>query len=100
MINGIGLCRLIESDAKSLNSLQSNHSRKGSDTSQVSLTSGGSGSGATTAARRQSPTKDDGNISDLWTRWGNIVADWDNQWRKRKDYVKELVRQGIPHHFR
>lgn len=31
--------KLIESDAKSLNSLHSTHSRKNSDTSQISLTS-------------------------------------------------------------
>ncbi|KYN29205.1 hypothetical protein ALC57_01327 [Trachymyrmex cornetzi] len=76
---------LIESDAKSLNSLQSNHSRKGSDTSQVSVASGGSGA--------------DGE-ENTWTLWGHIVADWDYNWKKRKEFVKELVRQGIPHHFR
>lgn len=32
--------KLIESDAKSLNSLQSTHSRKNSDTSQISINSG------------------------------------------------------------
>ncbi|KYN02944.1 hypothetical protein ALC62_06232 [Cyphomyrmex costatus] len=76
---------LIESDAKSLNSLQSNHSRKGSDTSQVSVASGGSGA--------------DGE-ENTWTLWGHIVADWEYNWKKRKEFVKELVRQGIPHHFR
>ncbi|XP_024939464.1 ecotropic viral integration site 5 ortholog isoform X4 [Cephus cinctus] len=86
--------RLIESDAKSLNSLQSNHSRKGSDTSQVSLASGGSGDAA---PRRHTPTDGEENT---WTLWGHIVNDWDNYWKKKKDFVKELVRQGIPHHFR
>ncbi|XP_008210149.1 ecotropic viral integration site 5 ortholog isoform X2 [Nasonia vitripennis] len=111
------LGRLIESDAKSLSSLQSNHSRKGSDTSQVSLASGcSSANGAvdtnstatSSAAVAQRPNNATSNNSsnntdgeeNTWTLWGNIVADWDNQWKKRKDFVKELVRQGIPHHFR
>jgi hypothetical protein len=90
--------RLIESDAKSLSSLQSNHSRKGSDTSQVSLASGCSVNGTDAAAARQHVPAD--GEENTWTLWGNIVADWDNQWKKRKDFIKELVRQGIPHHFR
>ncbi|XP_058803677.1 ecotropic viral integration site 5 ortholog isoform X3 [Phymastichus coffea] len=98
------MLKLIESDAKSLSSLQSTHSRKGSDTSQVSLASGCSNNGASdnngtnTAARRPTPPQD--GEENTWTLWGHIVADWDNQWKKRKDFVKELVRQGIPHHFR
>ncbi|KMQ94214.1 tbc1 domain family member [Lasius niger] len=89
--------RLIESDAKSLNSLQSNHSRKGSDTSQVSVASGGSGGNGDAAPRRHNPTDGEENT---WTLWGHIVSDWDFHWKKRKEFVKELVRQGIPHHFR
>lgn len=88
--------RLIESDAKSLNSLQSNHSRKSSDTSQISLTSGGSGNGGDPGPRRNT---EDGE-ENVWTLWGHIVTDWENQWKKRKDFIKELVRQGVPHHFR
>ncbi|XP_043469152.1 ecotropic viral integration site 5 ortholog isoform X1 [Leptopilina heterotoma] len=87
--------RLIESDAKSLNSLQSNHSRKGSDTSQTSLTTGCSGEGAP----QQRRCFGDGD-ENIWNLWGNIAADWDNQWKKRKDFIKDLVRQGVPHHFR
>ncbi|XP_019697545.1 ecotropic viral integration site 5 ortholog isoform X1 [Harpegnathos saltator] len=89
--------RLIESDAKSLNSLQSNHSRKGSDTSQVSVASGGSGGNGDAAPGRPNPADVEENT---WSLWGHIVADWDYHWKKRKDSVKELVRQGIPHHFR
>lgn len=107
--------RLIESDAKSLSSLQSNHSRKGSDASQISLASGcsnganGTNNGSnnvnnnnnndSATARRSTSAATDGE-ENIWTLWGNIVADWDNQWKKRKEFVKELVRQGIPHHFR
>ncbi|XP_078044708.1 ecotropic viral integration site 5 isoform X1 [Augochlora pura] len=89
--------RLIESGAKSLNSLQSNHSRKGSDTSQVSVASGGSGGNGDAAPRRHATVDGEENT---WTLWGHIVADWDYHWKKRKEFVKELVRQGIPHHFR
>ncbi|KAG8037454.1 hypothetical protein G9C98_005664 [Cotesia typhae] len=87
--------RLIESDVKSCNSLQSNHSRKSSE-SFATPASGSSGEDET-AARRHTPT--DGEV-DVWKRWGHIVADWENYWRKHKDVIKELVKQGIPHHFR
>ncbi|KAJ4448932.1 ecotropic viral integration site [Periplaneta americana] len=85
-------CRLIEADAKSLNSLSGNsgHSRKSSDTSQISLTSGTSSS--------QERTED--GEEDNWTLWGRVSNDWDNFWKKRNTFVKELVRKGVPHHFR
>lgn len=89
--------RLIESDSKSCNSLQSSgHSRKSSESFQGQLASGGNGDDDI-ATRRHTPT--DGEV-DVWKRWGNIVADWENYWRKHKDVIKELVKQGIPHHFR
>lgn len=73
--------KLIESDAKSLNSL---HSRKSSDTSQISMTSGGSG-----------------GEEDVWSTWAGIVTDWEASLkRKTTPSVRELVRKGIPHHFR
>ncbi|XP_043286416.1 ecotropic viral integration site 5 ortholog isoform X2 [Venturia canescens] len=87
-----------ELDAKSLNSLQSNHSRKGSDTSQVSLASGDSNSYGDVAGPRRQVSTDDEEVR--WKLWGEVVVDWENYWKKRKDFVKELVRQGIPHHFR
>ncbi|XP_023319079.1 ecotropic viral integration site 5 ortholog isoform X2 [Trichogramma pretiosum] len=115
--------RLIESDAKSLNSLQSNHSRKGSDTSQVSLASGCSVTTTTNNNNAAAATSNGNNAvnsssnnnnntttgpagggsdgeENTWSLWGKIIADWDNQWKKRKDFVKDLIRQGIPHHFR
>nr|CAD7259003.1 unnamed protein product [Timema shepardi] len=60
--------RLIEADAKSLNSLSGNsgHSRKSSDTSQISLTS----------------------VYFVCTQ------------SKRVEKSKDLVRKGVPHHFR
>ncbi|XP_056644349.1 ecotropic viral integration site 5 ortholog isoform X2 [Diorhabda sublineata] len=88
--------RLFESDAKSLNSLSgasatSGHSRKSSDTSQISLTSGTS----STQERAE-----DGGEEDLWVTWGHVVNDWENNWRKQNAQIRELVRRGIPLHFR
>ncbi|XP_045120636.1 ecotropic viral integration site 5 ortholog-like isoform X4 [Portunus trituberculatus] len=94
--------RLIETDSKSLNSLGSGqgagHSRKSSDTSQISVASGGSsgssGAGSTGGSQLQDPEED------LWGLWGRLVNDWET-WNKRKStQLKELVRKGIPHHFR
>ncbi|XP_018567801.1 ecotropic viral integration site 5 ortholog isoform X1 [Anoplophora glabripennis] len=87
--------RLYESDAKSLNSLSgasaSGHSRKSSDTSQISLTSGTSSTHDRT---------EDGGEEDLWVRWGHIANDWENHWKKNNAQVREMVRRGIPLHFR
>ena len=77
--------KLIESDSKSLNSLQSSaHSRKSSDTSQISLNSGSSSVGE----------------EDIWSIWAVLVTDWDASLKKKQPSVKDLVRKGIPHHFR
>ncbi|XP_066260325.1 ecotropic viral integration site 5 ortholog isoform X1 [Euwallacea similis] len=83
--------RLIEADAKSLGSLSgaSGHSRKGSDTSQVSLTSGTS---STTDRAEEG--------EELWARWSHIVNNWEDQWKKQNSQIRELVRRGIPLHFR
>ena len=82
--------RLIETDAKSLNSLGGNgHSRRSSDTSQISVTSGSSN--ATTAAQDHSQ---DSQVSsstngvanseeELWLLWGKIINEWEH-WTKRK----------------
>ncbi|XP_060519386.1 ecotropic viral integration site 5 ortholog isoform X3 [Cylas formicarius] len=84
--------RLIESDAKSLNSLSgaSGHSRKSSDTSQISLTSGASSTNE----------RGEEGAEELWARWSQIVNDWENNWKKQTPQIKELVRRGIPLHFR
>lgn len=37
---------------------------------------------------------------DLWTTWGRIVNDWENNWKKQNAQIRELVRKGIPLHFR
>nr|XP_013099748.1 unnamed protein product [Stomoxys calcitrans] len=76
--------KLIESDAKSLNSLHSTHSRKNSDTSQISNTSNGNSVAE----------------EDIWTTWATILNDWDGALKRKNPCVRELVRRGIPHHFR
>ncbi|XP_016986946.1 ecotropic viral integration site 5 ortholog isoform X1 [Drosophila rhopaloa] len=76
--------KLIESDAKSLNSLHSTHSRKNSDTSQISLTSSGNSVAE----------------EDIWTTWATILNDWEGALKRKNPCVSELVRRGIPHHFR
>ncbi|XP_053948466.1 ecotropic viral integration site 5 ortholog isoform X7 [Anastrepha ludens] len=78
--------KLIESDAKSLNSLHSTHSRKNSDTSQISLNSSKSGNSNAE--------------EDIWTQWATILSDWEGALKRKNPCVRDLVRRGIPHHFR
>lgn len=42
---------------------------------------------------------DDGE-EDQWSLWGRLVNDWESHWKKRNQFVRELVRKGVPHHFR
>ncbi|XP_048207932.1 ecotropic viral integration site 5 protein homolog isoform X4 [Perognathus longimembris pacificus] len=76
--------RLLETDSKSLRSV--NGSRRNSGSSLVSSSSASS------------------NLShleeDSWILWGRIVNEWDDVRKKKEKQVKELVRKGIPHHFR
>lgn len=76
--------RLLEADSKSLRSV--NGSRRSSGSSLVSSSSASS------------------NLShleeDTWMLWGRIVSDWDEWRRKKEKLLKELIRKGIPQHFR
>uniref|UniRef100_A0A8C6VA01 Ecotropic viral integration site 5 n=1 Tax=Naja naja TaxID=35670 RepID=A0A8C6VA01_NAJNA len=76
--------RLLETDSKSLRSV--NGSRRNSGSSLVSSSSASS------------------NLShleeDSWILWGRIVNEWDDVRKKKEKQIKELVRKGIPHHFR
>ncbi|KAM5256978.1 ecotropic viral integration site 5 protein homolog isoform 2-T2 [Ctenodactylus gundi] len=76
--------RLLETDSKSLRSV--NGSRRNSGSSLVSSSSASS------------------NLShleeDSWILWGRIVNEWEDVHKKKEKQVKELVRKGIPHHFR
>ncbi|XP_026069533.1 ecotropic viral integration site 5 protein homolog isoform X5 [Carassius auratus] len=76
--------RLLETDSKSLRSV--NGSRRNSGSSLVSSSSASS------------------NLShleeDTWILWGRIVNEWEDVRKKKEKQLKELVRKGIPHHFR
>ncbi|KAM8791164.1 ecotropic viral integration site 5 protein homolog isoform 2-T2 [Rhynchonycteris naso] len=80
----MNLGRLLETDTKSLKSV--NGSRRNSGSSLVSSSSASS------------------NLShleeDSWILWGRIVNEWEDVRKKKEKQVKELVRKGIPHHFR
>ncbi|XP_024082272.1 ecotropic viral integration site 5 ortholog isoform X3 [Cimex lectularius] len=86
--------RLIEADSKSLNSISNNsgHSRKSSDTSQISLNSG-------TSCTQERERSEDGE-EDSWILWAQIANDWEAHKKKNLAQIKQLVRKGIPHHFR
>ncbi|KAB0359228.1 hypothetical protein FD754_003384 [Muntiacus muntjak] len=75
---------MLETDSKSLRSV--NGSRRNSGSSLVSSSSASS------------------NLShleeDSWILWGRIVNEWEDVRKKKEKQVKELVRKGIPHHFR
>ncbi|XP_015907445.1 ecotropic viral integration site 5 ortholog isoform X2 [Parasteatoda tepidariorum] len=82
--------KLLESDAKSLNSLASGHSRKSSSTSLVSVASGDS--------KQSANAEEDGE--DVWQIWGSVVNEWETYFKKKNAFVKDLVRRGIPNHIR
>uniref|UniRef100_A0A8C6SFI4 Ecotropic viral integration site 5b n=1 Tax=Neogobius melanostomus TaxID=47308 RepID=A0A8C6SFI4_9GOBI len=75
---------LLETDSKSLRSV--NGSRRNSGSSLVSSSSASS------------------NLShleeDSWCIWGRMVNEWDDVHKKKEKQIKDLVRKGIPHHFR
>ncbi|MEE6528592.1 hypothetical protein FKM82_031092, partial [Ascaphus truei] len=37
---------------------------------------------------------------DSWELWGRIVTHWEEWTRRKEKLLKELLRKGIPHHFR
>uniref|UniRef100_A0A3Q2QKA6 Ecotropic viral integration site 5 n=1 Tax=Fundulus heteroclitus TaxID=8078 RepID=A0A3Q2QKA6_FUNHE len=78
------LIELLETDSKSLRSM--NGSRRNSGSSLVSSSSASS------------------NLShleeDTWILWGRIVNEWEEVRKKKEKQLKDLVRKGIPHHFR
>uniref|UniRef100_A0A8D3C1M9 Ecotropic viral integration site 5 n=1 Tax=Scophthalmus maximus TaxID=52904 RepID=A0A8D3C1M9_SCOMX len=73
-----------KTDSKSLRSM--NGSRRNSGSSLVSSSSASS------------------NLShleeDSWILWGRIVNEWEDVRKKKEKQLKDLVRKGIPHHFR
>ncbi|XP_018114060.1 ecotropic viral integration site 5 protein isoform X1 [Xenopus laevis] len=77
--------RLLEIDSKSLRSV--NGSRRNSGSSLVS-----SSSASSNLSHHQE--------EDSWLLWGRIVNEWEEAYKKKEKQIKELVRKGIPHHFR
>ncbi|XP_054158022.1 ecotropic viral integration site 5 ortholog-like isoform X2 [Oppia nitens] len=82
-----------------MNSLQTNsgHSRRSSDTSQVSELSQQMNSECSQDG--QELANNNSNGRDIWQLWGYIMNDWNNQ-SKKKSTIQDLVRKGIPHHLR
>ena len=79
--------RLIECDTKSLSCL-----------SVGAVPKNGSGHSRTPSiASQESHGNSQETGDDLWVMWSDILKSWD---RRKGANVKDLVRQGIPHHFR
>ncbi|XP_042201672.1 LOW QUALITY PROTEIN: EVI5-like protein [Callorhinchus milii] len=76
--------RLLEADSKLLRSV--NGSRRNSGSSLVSSSSASS------------------NLSqleeDTWILWGRLINEWEEVRKKKEKLLRELIRKGIPHHFR
>ncbi|XP_023932514.1 EVI5-like protein isoform X2 [Lingula anatina] len=86
--------RQFEQDTKSLISTTSRgsvsgHSRKGSDISSNSITS----------TLSNLTLDDQSSPQDEYAVWGKVIGDWET-YAKKKTYIRDLVRKGIPHHFR
>eukprot|EP00057_Strongylocentrotus_purpuratus_P035412 XP_799050.3 PREDICTED: EVI5-like protein isoform X2 [Strongylocentrotus purpuratus] len=110
--------RRLEADSKSLKSVRS--SRRGSNASQQSTSSstsnlssqalnnssgsgggGGGGAGGGAGSADGGPEDEESiSMQDQWLVWGKIVNDWDEYTKKKSKQIKELVRLGIPRHFR
>ncbi|VIO88462.1 cAMP-dependent protein kinase catalytic subunit, putative [Brugia malayi] len=82
-----------ELDSRSVASI-----RTGSSSSGGALTD--SFSPRSNKSRENSVPVDDDEDLDLWAIWGNLIKNWEVEIRKRPNYIKELVRRGIPQHFR
>ncbi|XP_064616082.1 LOW QUALITY PROTEIN: ecotropic viral integration site 5 ortholog-like [Liolophura sinensis] len=92
--------RKLEADEKSLRSLSASgqsgqsHSRKGSGSSILSNAS------ANSHVSNLANDEDSAQLTEsLWETWGRVVNEWDTV-KKKTGYVRELVRKGVPHHFR
>uniref|UniRef100_A0A4W3KI45 Ecotropic viral integration site 5 like n=1 Tax=Callorhinchus milii TaxID=7868 RepID=A0A4W3KI45_CALMI len=76
--------QLLEADSKLLRSV--NGSRRNSGSSLVSSSSASS------------------NLSqleeDTWILWGRLINEWEEVRKKKEKLLRELIRKGIPHHFR
>ncbi|CAG4955207.1 unnamed protein product [Colias eurytheme] len=53
-----------------------------------------------TSSSHEEPRVGSNGEEDLWGLWGRLVTNWETEWRRRNQFVRDLVRQGVPHHFR
>merc|ERR1719397_697982 len=87
------ITRLIECDSKSLASLPSTGNSNCNSTNST---------GSSLHSRSSSECRsEEGEGEDtLWAKWGETLRQWDVGGRRRQLEVRNLVRKGIPHHFR
>ncbi|OQR75716.1 TBC1 domain family member-like [Tropilaelaps mercedesae] len=91
--------RLLEKDSKSLSSLTSTgHSRRSSDTSQISANMNTNGTVSLSGSSGANSMDD--NEDDILQQWGKTVQDYENLKKKKPDVLKDAVRKGIPPQFR
>uniref|UniRef100_H2YPD0 Rab-GAP TBC domain-containing protein n=1 Tax=Ciona savignyi TaxID=51511 RepID=H2YPD0_CIOSA len=84
--------RLLEADKKSLKSVSSEGGHSGSRRSS-------NGSASPTSLHNGTDQSNDSNDK-TWNLWGRIVNNWGDYQRKNGKQLKEMIRCGIPHHFR
>ena len=102
--------RKLEADKKSMQSLSAQgsasrqnsqslkgHSRQGSVSSVLS---GASVSSNLSNIQQDININPDNVPEDSWQVWGDIVNDWEMYQRKKPGLIKDLVKRGIPDHFR
>ncbi|KAI1724536.1 rab-GTPase-TBC domain-containing protein [Ditylenchus destructor] len=100
------LNKLNEADARSATNGESNAQGSSSNSGDAGETreSARNGNSRHSGSCPPPPTcEDDDNADeniDLWTVWGNLIKSWECEMKRRPNCVKELVRRGIPQHFR
>lgn len=81
------LSRLLEKDSKSLSSLTSTgHSRRSSDTSQISMNMNGSSS----LSGSSGANSIDDNEDDILQQWGKTVREYENLKKKKPEVLKVI----------
>ncbi|CAJ0582942.1 unnamed protein product, partial [Mesorhabditis spiculigera] len=78
---------------------QLNKSNEEDCRSVTSKKSGGS-SGSTGGGKREQSVQPEEEEEDLWSIWGELIRNWEYEVKKRPNYIKALVKRGIPQHFR
>lgn len=71
---------------------------RSNDEGAKSVASRKSGSSGSPKVHEPSFTEDD--EEDLWSVWGDVIRNWEQEVKKNPVTIKELVKRGIPQHFR